>query len=124
VTIGETANAGPEELTAPTVLRVAADGTEIRPNCMATMMTGEKETRAVTDPYENLFRVLVESRCEAPENLAARSTALPRAGNPSQDLRDHFGGLIYQFECRLHYAGHLLYGDPRPGTSCSELTAA
>jgi predicted unusual protein kinase regulating ubiquinone biosynthesis (AarF/ABC1/UbiB family) len=37
------------------------------------------------------------------------------AGNPSQDLRDHFGGLIYQAECRLHYAGRLLYGDPHPG---------
>src|SRR5271165_10733 len=31
------------------------------------------------------------------------------AGNPSQDLRDHFGTLIVQAGCRLHYAGRLLY---------------
>jgi predicted unusual protein kinase regulating ubiquinone biosynthesis (AarF/ABC1/UbiB family) len=37
------------------------------------------------------------------------------AGNPSQDLRDHFGGLIYQAQDRLHYAGRLLYADPHPG---------
>jgi predicted unusual protein kinase regulating ubiquinone biosynthesis (AarF/ABC1/UbiB family) len=37
------------------------------------------------------------------------------AGNPSQELRDHFGGLIYQAQSRLHYAGRLLYADPHPG---------
>jgi hypothetical protein len=37
------------------------------------------------------------------------------AGHPSQDLRDHFGGLIYQAQSRLHYAGRLLYADPHPG---------
>ena len=37
------------------------------------------------------------------------------AGNPSQELRDHFGGLIVQAESRLHYAGRLLYADPHPG---------
>jgi predicted unusual protein kinase regulating ubiquinone biosynthesis (AarF/ABC1/UbiB family) len=37
------------------------------------------------------------------------------AGNPSQALRDHFGALIFQAECRLHYAGRMLYGDPHPG---------
>jgi hypothetical protein len=37
------------------------------------------------------------------------------AGNPSQELRDHFGGLIYQAGCRLHFAGRLLYADPHPG---------
>ena len=37
------------------------------------------------------------------------------AGNPSQELRDHFGGLIVQAGCRLHYAGRLLYADPHPG---------
>jgi hypothetical protein len=47
---------------------------------MAAMMRGVKETRVVTDPFENLFRVLVESRYEAPENLAARLKALPRTG--------------------------------------------
>jgi hypothetical protein len=34
----------------------------------------------MTDPFEDLFRVLAESRCEAPENLAARLKALPGAG--------------------------------------------
>ncbi len=37
------------------------------------------------------------------------------AGNPSQELRDHFGGLIVQAGSRLHYAGRLLYADPHPG---------
>jgi hypothetical protein len=37
------------------------------------------------------------------------------AGGPSQDLRDHFGTLIVQAGCRLHYAGRLLYADPHPG---------
>jgi aarF domain-containing kinase len=37
------------------------------------------------------------------------------AGDPSQDLRDRFGGLIYQAQSRLHYAGRLLYADPHPG---------
>jgi hypothetical protein len=37
------------------------------------------------------------------------------AGNPPQELRDHFGGLIYQAQSRLHYAGRLLYADPHPG---------
>ncbi len=37
------------------------------------------------------------------------------AGDPSQDLRDRFGGLIYQALSRLHYAGRLLYADPHPG---------
>lgn len=37
------------------------------------------------------------------------------AGDPSQELRDHFGGLIFQAGCRLHYAGRLLYADPHPG---------
>ena len=37
------------------------------------------------------------------------------AGNPSQELRDHFGGLIYQAGSRLHYSGRLLYADPHPG---------
>ena len=37
------------------------------------------------------------------------------AGNPPQELRDHFGGLIVQAGCRLHYAGRLLYADPHPG---------
>jgi predicted unusual protein kinase regulating ubiquinone biosynthesis (AarF/ABC1/UbiB family) len=37
------------------------------------------------------------------------------ASNPSQERRDHFGSLIYQSGCRLHYAGLLLYADPHPG---------
>ena len=37
------------------------------------------------------------------------------AGNPPQERRDHFGGLIYQAQCRLHFAGRLLYADPHPG---------
>jgi predicted unusual protein kinase regulating ubiquinone biosynthesis (AarF/ABC1/UbiB family) len=37
------------------------------------------------------------------------------ASNPSQELRDRFGGLIVQAGCRLHYAGRLLYADPHPG---------
>jgi predicted unusual protein kinase regulating ubiquinone biosynthesis (AarF/ABC1/UbiB family) len=37
------------------------------------------------------------------------------ASNPSQELRDHFGGLIVQAGCRLHYGGRLLYADPHPG---------
>ena len=37
------------------------------------------------------------------------------AGNPSQELRDHFGGLIVRAGCRLHYAGRLLYADIHPG---------
>ena len=37
------------------------------------------------------------------------------AGNPSQELRDRFGGLIFQAGARLHYAGRLLYADPHPG---------
>ena len=37
------------------------------------------------------------------------------AGEPPQELRDHFGGLIFQAGCRLHYAGRLLYADPHPG---------
>jgi aarF domain-containing kinase len=37
------------------------------------------------------------------------------AGNPSQELRDHFGTLIVQAGCRLHYAGRLLYADTHPG---------
>jgi hypothetical protein len=37
------------------------------------------------------------------------------AGNPSQESRDRFGGLIYQAQSRLHYAGRLLYADPHPG---------
>ncbi len=37
------------------------------------------------------------------------------AGNPSQEQRDRFGGLIYQAQSRLHYAGRLLYADPHPG---------
>jgi aarF domain-containing kinase len=37
------------------------------------------------------------------------------AGNPSQELRDHFGTLIVQAACPLHYAGRMLYADPHPG---------
>ncbi len=37
------------------------------------------------------------------------------AGNPPQERRDHFGGLIVQAGCRLHYAGRLLYADTHPG---------
>jgi len=37
------------------------------------------------------------------------------AGNPSQELRDHYGRLIYQAGSRLHFAGRLLYADPHPG---------
>jgi predicted unusual protein kinase regulating ubiquinone biosynthesis (AarF/ABC1/UbiB family) len=37
------------------------------------------------------------------------------AGSPPQERRDHFGGLIVQAGCRLHYAGRLLYADPHPG---------
>jgi predicted unusual protein kinase regulating ubiquinone biosynthesis (AarF/ABC1/UbiB family) len=37
------------------------------------------------------------------------------AGSPSQELRDHFGTLIVQAGCRLHYGGRLLYADPHPG---------
>ena len=37
------------------------------------------------------------------------------AGNPPQERRDHFGGLIVQAGCRLHFAGRLLYADPHPG---------
>lgn len=37
------------------------------------------------------------------------------AGNPSQESRDHFGSLIVQAGCRLHYGGRLLYADPHPG---------
>jgi predicted unusual protein kinase regulating ubiquinone biosynthesis (AarF/ABC1/UbiB family) len=37
------------------------------------------------------------------------------ADSPSQDLRDHFGTLIVQAGCRLHYGGRLLYADPHPG---------
>jgi aarF domain-containing kinase len=37
------------------------------------------------------------------------------ARNPSQELRDHFGGLIVQAGSRLHFAGRLLYADPHPG---------
>jgi hypothetical protein len=37
------------------------------------------------------------------------------AGNPSQERRGHFGELIFQAGCRLHYAGRLLYADPHPG---------
>ena len=35
--------------------------------------------------------------------------------DPPQELRDHFGGMIFQAGCRLHYAGRLLYADPHPG---------
>jgi predicted unusual protein kinase regulating ubiquinone biosynthesis (AarF/ABC1/UbiB family) len=35
--------------------------------------------------------------------------------NPPQELRDHFGTLIVQAGCRLHYTGRLLYADPHPG---------
>src|SRR6516225_7253065 len=37
------------------------------------------------------------------------------AGDPPQERRDHFGGLIVQAASRLHYAGRLLYADPHPG---------
>jgi hypothetical protein len=37
------------------------------------------------------------------------------AGNPSQDLRDHFGTLIVRAGARLHFTGRLLYADPHPG---------
>jgi predicted unusual protein kinase regulating ubiquinone biosynthesis (AarF/ABC1/UbiB family) len=37
------------------------------------------------------------------------------AGDPSQELRDRFGGLIFQAGCWLHYAGRVLYADPQPG---------
>lgn len=37
------------------------------------------------------------------------------AGDPPRERRDHFGGLIVQAGCRLHYAGRLLYADPHPG---------
>jgi aarF domain-containing kinase len=37
------------------------------------------------------------------------------AGDPPQETRDHFGELIFQAGCRLHYAGRLLYADPHPG---------
>jgi hypothetical protein len=37
------------------------------------------------------------------------------ASNPSQELRDHFGTLIVQAGCPIHYAGRLLYADPHPG---------
>jgi predicted unusual protein kinase regulating ubiquinone biosynthesis (AarF/ABC1/UbiB family) len=37
------------------------------------------------------------------------------AGDPSQERRDHFGGLIFQAGCRLHFAGRLLYSDAHPG---------
>jgi aarF domain-containing kinase len=37
------------------------------------------------------------------------------AGNPPQERRDHFGGLILQAGSRLHFAGRLLYADPHPG---------
>jgi predicted unusual protein kinase regulating ubiquinone biosynthesis (AarF/ABC1/UbiB family) len=37
------------------------------------------------------------------------------AGNPSQQVRDRFGALIFQAQDRLHYSGRLLYADPHPG---------
>jgi hypothetical protein len=37
------------------------------------------------------------------------------AGNPSQEVRDHFGALIVQAGSRMHYGGRLLYADPHPG---------
>jgi hypothetical protein len=37
------------------------------------------------------------------------------AGDPPQERRDHFGGLIVQAGARLHFAGRLLYADPHPG---------
>jgi predicted unusual protein kinase regulating ubiquinone biosynthesis (AarF/ABC1/UbiB family) len=37
------------------------------------------------------------------------------ARNPTQEVRDHFGGLIVIAGCRLHYAGRLIYADPHPG---------
>jgi predicted unusual protein kinase regulating ubiquinone biosynthesis (AarF/ABC1/UbiB family) len=37
------------------------------------------------------------------------------ASNPSQELRDHYGRLIYLAGSRLHFAGRLLYADPHPG---------
>jgi hypothetical protein len=60
---------------------VAADGAGIRRNDLVATITEVKETRAVTDPFENLFRVLVESHYEAPGNMAARLKALPKAGS-------------------------------------------
>jgi hypothetical protein len=55
VMIGETATNGPEELTVSTVPRVAANGAGIRPNGMAAMMTGMKETGAVTGAVTDPF---------------------------------------------------------------------
>jgi predicted unusual protein kinase regulating ubiquinone biosynthesis (AarF/ABC1/UbiB family) len=37
------------------------------------------------------------------------------ASSPSQELRDHFGALIVQSCCRLHYTARLLYADLHPG---------
>jgi len=37
------------------------------------------------------------------------------AGDPPQERRDHFGGLIVQAASRLHFAGRLLYADPHAG---------
>jgi hypothetical protein len=37
------------------------------------------------------------------------------AGNPSQELRDHFGGLIVRALDRLLFAGHVNYADLHPG---------
>jgi predicted unusual protein kinase regulating ubiquinone biosynthesis (AarF/ABC1/UbiB family) len=37
------------------------------------------------------------------------------ASDPSQELRDHYGRLIYQAGSRLHFAGRMLYADPHPG---------
>jgi predicted unusual protein kinase regulating ubiquinone biosynthesis (AarF/ABC1/UbiB family) len=37
------------------------------------------------------------------------------AGNPSQELRDHFGALIIRAYHRLFFAGHVNYADLHPG---------
>jgi len=37
------------------------------------------------------------------------------ADQPPQELRDHFGAMIYLACSRLYFSGKLLYGDPHPG---------
>src|SRR3954453_16739617 len=91
-----------------------AVGTKLVRHCH---FTGEAPQHS-SDPLLEVAdsgRVMGENQRKRAGTRGTGAIAPFLSGNPSQELRDHFGTLIVQAGCRLHYAGRLLYADPHPG---------
>jgi hypothetical protein len=65
---------------------------------MAVMFKDERETRAMTDPFENLFHMLTVASDEPPDGREATLKALPRPGtmpSPWARQRGPSGGRVH-----------------------------